>query len=582
MLSELRIDNFAIIQTLHLDLSAGLTTFTGETGAGKSIILDAIVALLGGRADPAFIRAGAERASLEAVFTVPQENRAAIHSLLEAEDLLDDPDLVTVSREIRANGRSNARINGRSVSLSLLRDLGAFLVDIHGQSEHLSLLVVRQHLHLLDHYAGAQDALTAYREIYRELRRVQKDLAALRQSELDAARRTDLLEYQAQEIEGAHLQEDEEDSLRQERTRLANAENLASLANQALAVLDEGAPESPSLTDLLGQVFQALDSLARIDSAQNGLAEQTSLLSDSLAEISRDLRTYLETIEYNPRRLEQVEERLDLIQRLKRKYGGTIQAVIAFAQSARQELDNIAHATERIAELEIREAILLRDLAVRAQALSERRSAAAGRLAAAVEAELADLNMAGARFSVDQQTAPGPHGLLLSDGRQVAFDETGYDRIEFLIAPNLGEGLKPLVKIASGGETSRLMLALKKVLTQADSIPTLIFDEIDQGIGGRVGSVVGEKLWQLSRQHQVLCVTHLPQLAAFGDQHLSVRKQVDGGRTTTQVEPLQGEARLIELAQMLGAVTQANINAARETLQIAQQRAHELAGKVRA
>lgn len=581
MLSELRIQNFAIIESLELTLKAGLTTFTGETGAGKSIILDAITALLGGKAEPTFIRSGAERASIEGVFLIPHNNREPILNLLKNEDLLEDEETILISREIRQNGRSTARVNGHSVSVGLLRELGSYLVDIHGQSEHLSLLNVRQHLNLLDRFAGVQEVLAEYQAVYRQLKHTQKELEHLRQSERDAARRTDLLEYQAREIEEARLQPEEEETLRQERNRLANAENLSSLAQEALSLLDEGLPDSPALTDLLGQVITALEGLARIDPAQQRLAEQALTANEMLAEITRELRRYADSIEFNPRRLEQVEERLDLIHRLKRKYGGSIEAVLEFARSAREELETIAHATERIAELEEKENLLRNQLAGVAGRLSQMRQSAAGLLAGAVETELADLNMAGARFSVDLRTQPDPHGLNLNGGGEaLAFDENGVDQVEFLIAPNPGEGLKPLVKIASGGETSRLMLALKRVLTQADSIPTLIFDEIDQGIGGRVGAVVGEKLWLLARQHQVLCVTHLPQLAAFGDQHYSVRKQVEGGRTTTRVELLEGEARLIELAQMLGAVTQVNLNAARETLQMAQARALQLAGRL--
>jgi DNA repair protein RecN (Recombination protein N) len=401
----------------------------------------------------------------------------------------------------------------------------------------------------------------------------------LRQAEKDAANRIDLLEFQAGEIEGAHLVAAEEEDLRSERTRLANAEGLNSLCEQTLALLDDGSPETPALTDLIGQMVQALDSLARIDLQQNILAEQAQTVSETLSDIERDLRGYMDGIEFNPRRLEQVEERLDTINRLKRKYGGTIESVLEFARKARSDLDNIAHATERIADLEQQELELRKALSRQAEHLSALRSQAAGALAAAVEIELDDLSMAGAQFAVDMQRVPDENGLGLKNGETVAFDETGIDKIEFLIAPNPGEGLKPLVKIASGGETSRLMLALKRVLTQADSIPTLVFDEIDQGIGGRVGSVVGEKLWQLGRNHQVLCVTHLPQLAAFGDQHYSVRKEVDGGRTTTRVKVLAGEPRRVELAQMLGAATEANLNSARETLAIAKQRTAELTKK---
>lgn len=579
MLTELRIENFAIIQSLELEFAPGLTTFTGETGAGKSIILDAIVALLGGRIDATYIRAGAERAAVEGIFSIPAASRAAVAAILEREDLDDEGEYLTLARELRQNGRSVARVNGRSVAVTLLREFGEFLVDIHGQSEHLSLLNVRQHLHLLDDFAAVRPALAAYRESYRSLRQVQKELNALRQSEQDAARKVDMLEYQVQEIESAALKADEEDELRQERARLANAESLASLAQQALMFIDEGSPETPAASDLLGQAASALDSLARIDAGQQALSEQMQALNDTLAEVSRDVRAYLENIEFNPRRLEQVEERLDLLQRLKRKYGGSLAAVLAFAEQARAELETITHASERIEALEQQENSLLSQAGSLAVRLSALRAQAAGQLARGVEAELNDLSMAGARFSVQIERSADPAGLRLPEGERVSFDENGIDRVEFLIAPNPGEGLKPLVKIASGGETSRLMLALKKVLTQADAIPTLIFDEIDQGIGGRVGTVVGEKLWQLGRQHQVLCITHLPQLAAYGDQHFSVRKLVEDGRTSTRVEALYDQKRLMELAQMLGAVTQANLDAAEAALAAARYRTRELESK---
>lgn len=576
MLSELRIENFAIIQSLELHFQPGLITFTGETGAGKSIILDAITAVVGGKADATLVRAGAERALVEAHFHLPQEIRPAVEEILRREDLLDDPTELTLTREIRREGRSVGRINGRAVAQALLREVGALLVDIHGQSEHLSLLVVREHLRLLDRFAGTGDALQAYQAAYARLNEIRRELARLRAAEQDAERRSDLLAYQLNEIDSAGLKPGEEHDLRQERDRLANAEALASLAQKAAALLEEGEPETPSLSDLAGQVAQALRSIARLDASQNELSDQAAALVESAADLARALRDYLDGIEFNPRRLEQLEERIDLIHKLQRKYGGSIEAALAFAETARADLDAIAHATERIEALEKQETPALAELARCASALSAQRRAAARRLEESVERELADLSMAGARFAVGFQTAPDPAGLPQAEGSPLAFDATGVDRVEFLIAPNPGEGLKPLVKIASGGETSRLMLALKNTLTRADFVPTLIFDEIDQGIGGRVGVVVGEKLWQLGRRHAVLCVTHLPQLAAFGDQHFSVRKQVKEGRTNTEVRLLADPNRLEELAQMMGSLNETNRAAARESLAAARLRASQL------
>jgi DNA repair protein RecN (Recombination protein N) len=576
MLTELRIDNFAIIQQLELAFKPGLITFTGETGAGKSIILDAITAVVGGRTDLSMIRAGADRANVEATFRLSEANRKPLNEILEREDLLDDPDYITLSRELRREGRNIARANGRTVSLNLVREIGSYLIDIHGQSEHLSLLNVRQHIHLLDRYAGSDAVLSDYRKAYDSLTGVRRELNQVRQTELDAERRTDLLSYQLQEIDSAHLRPGEEPELRQERERLANAENLAGLTQRALTLLDDGTSEAPSITDMFGEVVLAMTSLSRIDTAKTGLSEQTQTIADLLNDLTLELHTYLESIEFNSKRLEVAEERLDLIHKLQRKYGGSIEAVLAYAEKARQELDVIAHATERITELEAEEKKALKLLAQKGLALSQKRKTAATALEASVEGELNDLSMAGARFSVDFQYQPEPNGVPLEGSDCISFDATGIDHVEFFIAPNLGEGLKPLVKIASGGETSRLMLALKNVLAQADNIPTLIFDEVDQGIGGRVGMIVGEKLWQLGRRHEVLCVTHLPQLAAFGDQHFHVRKLVEGGRTTTQVEQLNETNRLEELAQMLGSLNEANRLAAQETLQTARQRAAQM------
>lgn len=579
MLKELHIQNFAIIDRLDLKFGPGLIILTGETGAGKSIILDAVEILVGGRADAAVVRAESEAALVEGMFALSGPEKEAVNAVLRREELLDDPNYVTLAREVRREGRNVARVNGRTVAVSLLKEIGAFLIDIHGQSEHLSLLDPHAHLGLLDRFAEVDKPLNDYRGTYQKLGAVRKELNELRQAQADADRRVEMLTFQADEIEAARLKPGEDEELRQERDRLANAESLAENAQEALTVLDEGSPESPAASDLIGQASQALASLAKVDKEQEELAEQGTLLEDTLTELVRSLRDYLDSIEYNPKRLEFVEERLALIQDLKRKYGGEIPAVISFGEKARQQLENISNATERIGELEAEEARLLSELSQLGKALSEKRKDAAGKLAKGIEVELDDLKMAAARFGVDFQTHADPNGVPLSDGKRVAFDQNGFDRVEFLVAPNPGEGLKPLARIASGGETSRLMLALKNILARADQIPSLIFDEIDQGIGGRVGLVVGFKLWHLGRNHQVFCVTHLPQLAAFGDEHYQVQKLIQGDRTLTRVERLDGEPQLLELSQMLGEVGEGTLRSAHELMQTARQMTKATAAK---
>jgi DNA repair protein RecN (Recombination protein N) len=571
MLTELRIHNFAIIEKLDLRFGPGLIILTGETGAGKSIILDAVVMLLGGRADATAIRSESDAAFVEGVYQLKGPERETVHDILKREELLDDPNYVTLTREVRREGRNIARVNGRTVGLSLLKELGAALVDIHGQAEHLSLLDTRAHLGLLDRYADAAKPLSDYRQTYHTLLNLRRELNELRQSQADAERRQDLLTYAAEEIEAARLRNGEDEDLRKERDRLANAESLAEYAQRALSILDEGSPESLPASDLVGQVAQALAGLARIDSAQAELSSQAALLEDTLSDLVRSLRDYLEEIEFNPKRLEEVEERVDLIYRLTRKYGGNIPAVIAYGADARKQLETITGAADRIAKFEAEEARLLAQLARQGGVLTAKRKSAAVLLGKGIVAELSDLKMESAQFGVDFQTRPDPNGVPLSDGSRVSFDQNGLDRVEFLIAPNPGEGLKPLVKIASGGETSRLMLALKNVLARADQIPSLIFDEIDQGIGGRVGMIVGQKLWKLARNHQVFCVTHLPQLAVFGDQHFQVQKLVEKGRTLTRVEKLEGDPRMLELSQMLGEVGEGTLRSAQELLQHARQ-----------
>ena len=577
MLTELRIENFAIIQELHLEFDKSLVIFTGETGAGKSIIMDALEAVLGGRAETTTIRTGVERAQVEATFRLNPDIQQRVHALLEAEDLLDDPDFITLAREIRHEGRNTARINGRVVTATLQREIGAYLVDIHGQSEHLSLLRVRNHLSLLDSFANVGALLNDYQQIYEALKQVRQSLQSIRQSEQDAARRIDMLNFQIQEIDAAKLKPGDEVELRQERTRLANAESLAKHSQTALMLIEEGSPEIPGITDLLGEAVEAVHNLFQIDSSTESLYERVDSNLASLQDLALDLQNYVENIEFNPRLLDQIEERIDLINNLKRKYGNSIEEILAFGERARLELEMITHSEEHKDELVIQEEQLLRELTEKGQVLSQKRRETADILGGLVETELNDLRMASAHFKVSMVVRVEENGLPLNDGTQVAFTANGYDQVEFLVETNPGEGYKPLVKVASGGETSRLMLALKNVLVKADKVPTLIFDEIDQGIGGRVGMIVGEKLWNLSRQHQVMCITHLPQLAAYGDQHYKVTKELVNGRTLTEVISLLGDDRRTELAQMFGPVGDGTLHSADEIMQIVQARTQKAA-----
>jgi len=576
MLTELTVNDLAIIDELHLSLAPGFNVLTGETGAGKSIIIDAVSLLLGGRADATLVRAGAERAQVEGIFRVGQELSGVVEPLLAENSLeSDEPGVLTLGREVRKGGRSVCRVNGRAVSQTVLKDIGQYLVDIHGQSEHLSLLRVREHVNLLDRYANLWDERTRFSQVVAQLREIRRELDALLKDEREMARRADLLQFQIEEIGSAKLKPGEDATLEQERTRLANAEQLAALADEAYAALYEGAGETPAALDALAQATKALTGLVKIDPALSEHLQTAESAAAQLDDLARTLRDYRERIEFSPKRLEQVEDRLDTLKRLKRKYGSTLEEILAFAQNAAVQLDGITHATERVEELRKQEDQLLRQIGDLGQKLSEARKVAAEELAAGIEAELNDLKMAGARFGVDIQWTPDENGAFISDGRY-AFDSTGLDKIEFLVAPNVGEGLKPLAKIASGGETSRLMLALKTVLARADQTPTLIFDEIDQGIGGRVGAVVGRKLWGLTAighepreaavSHQVICITHLPQLAGYGDAHFRVEKGVAEGRTTTHVKSLDDKLRVAELAQMLGASGKGAVQSAQEIL----------------
>lgn len=566
MLVELSVSSFAIIESLRLEFGPGFNVLTGETGTGKSILIDAVSLILGARASTDLVRAGSERAVVEGVFRLSPRVLARLKAVLEAFGLYEDSGDLVLCREVAREGRSVCRANGRAVTLGTLREIGGHLVDIHGQGDHLSLLRVRNHVDFVDRYAGLLERREAFADLVRQLGRVRAQLVALRRDERELARRLDLLGYQIEEIRTAALEPGAEEDLKCERALLANVERRLQLSAEVHGLLTEGQAGERSLLDLLGAAAASMSALAGLD---DSLAEPSRLAETTLyqlEDLARSVREYRDGVEYDPKRLGAVEDRLDQIFRLKRKYGDSIEEILAFAEEAEEELGNLSQGEARVEQLVSAEEKLLAEIAVSGQALSQSRKEAAERLCAGMEAELADLNMEQARFWVDVRWVEAEDGVEV-EGKRYGFDSTGLDRVEFLISPNPGEDLMPLARIASGGETSRLMLAMKRVLSAADPVPTLIFDEIDSGIGGRTGSIVGRKLWGLSRDHQVLCATHLAQMACYGDLHFRLDKNVVGGRTVSSARRLSHPERVEELAVLLGgAVTPATRRSAAELI----------------
>ena len=592
MLAELNISNFAIIDRLYLRLGPGFNALTGETGAGKSIIIDALGALLGSKIGPEFVRHGAQSARVEGQFdltTMQPVPRAALLSLLSEFGLADTEDgsdeTVIISREINSSGRTVARVNARMLNLPTLQQIGELLVDVHGQSEHVSLLRSATHIDLLDEYAGVHSQRRQVAELVAHLRATQKALRDLQRDERELAHRADLLTYQVEEIEKAGLQAGEDADLAAERSRLSNSERLSSLCDSLYAILIEGAdddetygrrggrgdaaPPTTAVRDALANASGMLAELARLDPSMQAYEELLAAIYDSVEEVGRTLRAYRETVEHDPSRLLEIEERLSLIHELKRKYAPTIEEIIAFGERAADELDTITHSEERIADLQRDADDLALQIGDLSASISSTRQEAAERLSHAVERSMKDLLMGSARFEVAVTQTQAKDGVPLPgrDGRW-AFSDKGVDTVEFLLSPNPGEPLKPLAKIASGGETSRIMLALKSILSEADLTQTLVFDEVDVGVGGRSGGVVGEKLWALTSSHQVLCITHLPQIAAFADDHFKITKQVVDDRTRTRVDRLDPEEQEQEIADMIGGspISPAALENAREML----------------
>jgi DNA repair protein RecN (Recombination protein N) len=548
VLSQLTIRNFAIVDRVEIDWHTGLNVITGETGAGKSILLDAVGALLGDRLGPEMVRSGAQRALIEGVFTLPSRVSEALSATLDEFGIEPEDGALIVSREIAGSGgRGSARVNGRGVPLSVLLALGEQLVDVHGQSEHMALLRAREQLDYLDRYAGALADRAEVGRLFRELRATRSAHQELLASERETARLQDMLRHEIAEIEAASLSVDEEQELNLQRTRLEHVERLRQSALAALEALHGDDDERTGATDLLARAVAACMDAGRVDPT---LAAEGEALEGALTQVeesARSLRDYLESLEADPQALERTTERLFQIGDLKRKFGESIEDVLAYAEDARRRLAEIALRSERLEELAALAADLETRLSHAAEGLSSRRQAAALQLSQAVEHELHDLRLADARFGV---------AIDLAD-----VDATGADRVEF----RLGYERRAMARVASGGELARIALALKTVLSRAETRPSLVFDEVDVGVGGRTAPVVGQKLWTVAAAgHQVLCVTHMPQVATFADSHYVVSRGA-GGVCVAQVE---GDQRTDELAAMLsGSVSNASRQSARELLQ---------------
>lgn len=575
MLLELNIRDFAIIDRLHLSLSPSFNVLTGETGAGKSIIIDALGTLRGEKADPSMVRAGSTIARVEGVFGLG-DCPEVIPVLQEYGLAEDDDDQVIIAREINAqSGRSVARINGRAVNNATLREVGSRLVDIHGQHEGASLFNTRTHIDILDRYGSLLALRADVSEIVDQLRAVRTALEELRRSAARRQERIDELQYQADEIEAARLRAGEEEELARERKMLQNGAKITTLVNSVYAMLaggDDGPPGAQALVDGLSRAVNAIDELQRYDPSMAAASEQAMDLLYRMEDLAATVRTYRDNLEFDPGRMEAIEERFLLIRNLQRKYGGSVAEMLDGLESISAEVYRLTHSAEHMAELQAREDVLLARLGTLAGELSRRRRIAGDELAGRIVQSTSDLAMPHVKFAVAIEQAPDHrYGVTLDHdpaGERVAFDRTGIDQVEFMLSPNPGEPLKPLARIASGGESARLLLAMKSILAGVDVVPTLVFDEVDVGVGGRAGAVVGEKLWGMATSHQVICITHLPQVAAFADAHYTITKRVEDGRTRSIVEPIEADSRVDEVAAMLDGipVTDASRTSARTML----------------
>ena len=538
MLAELRIVNFALIEQLSLQFQSGFTVLTGETGAGKSLLIDAIALLVGGRASTDQIRSGEDEAQLEAAFHLPDTHpllqRLRLHEIIGQ----NESELI-LRRVLSRSGRHRVYVNGSLCPQRVLEELGGTLVDIHGQHEQQSLLATAKQLDALDAFGRLYDLRGKYEQAYQEWKALHTQLDALQLDVVDRARREDMLRFQAGEIEQAGLLPDEEERLRNERQRLVHAHRLRELAHEAHVELQS---DEQAVLTRLGRIGRSLAELAQTDPAMGDCEQAATESAIQLKELAGRLRDYAQQLEADPDRQAVVEDRLDLIQRLKKKYGGSVEAVLATGRRVQEELQVLDNRESSTAELTARLDEEARRLRTLAQQLSKKRIDEAKRMTTLVGAELVALKMEQAIFQVTVSSDESVEGL----------GPAGHDRVEFLLSSNLGEPPRPLGRVASGGELSRIMLALKTVLAEMDQVPVLVFDEIDTGVGGAVAAAMGTRLRKLGAFHQVFCITHLPQVASQAEHHLLVEKGLEGQRTSTSVRALKGMGREEEIARMLG------------------------------
>ena len=556
MLSLLHIENIAVISEADISFDRGFNVLTGETGAGKSIVIDAIGAIMGERTSRDLIRTGARSARVSAVF----RDLPDLEWFRQQDLYPDENGELLLERSIQADGKNVCRVNGRPMLVTQLRELGCQLLNIHGQHDGQQLLDEERHLDYLDSFGGTGGAKDAFSRAYEQVRGLRKEIDALQMDDAEKARRIDTLNYQIEELERADLKTGEEEELSARRDILRNAERLTAAIDGAWQALTGGEDGEGAVSllmtaeDQLAQGGRYSEDLARLSKQ----AAQLRYDADDLAELVRDVRG---TLDFYPGELDELEDRLDRLHRLKKKYGGTVEEMLDYLEQCRKELDEIQFSEERIGQLKKKLAEALKLAYCKGKELSELRKTAAAELAKRIQSELTQLDMPKVRFQVEFADKDGEDGM----------DATGMDTVRFLMSANVGEDLKPINRIASGGELSRIMLALKNVLAENDQVTTMVFDEVDTGVSGRAAGKVAQKLYQAARHKQVLCVTHLPQIAAMGDVHFSVEKGERDGRTFTEVERLERSRRREELARLSGGtLSQIMLDGAEELLSAAE------------